>query len=46
MTLAETNWEEYYQKIQGRLPRQLLLDALEKYSTGAALQAIDLGSGD
>lgn len=41
------NWEVYYQKIQGREPRQLLLDALEKYpaeSTG--LQAIDLGCGD
>jgi len=31
VTLADFNWDGYYQKIQGRRPRQLLLDALEKY---------------
>jgi len=40
------NWDEYYEKIQGRAPRQLLLDALEKFPAGGGLQAIDLGSGD
>lgn len=40
------NWDEYYQKIQGRAPRQLLLDVLQYYPTGAALHAIDLGCGD
>ena len=24
------SWNDYYEKIQGRAPRQLLLDALEK----------------
>lgn len=46
MALEEVNWDEYYQKIQGRAPRQLLLDALEKFPAGESLQAIDLGSGD
>lgn len=46
MTLEEVNWDEYYKKIQGRAPRQLLLDALEKFPSGESLQAIDLGSGD
>lgn len=41
-----SNWDEYYQKIQGREPRQLLLDVLQKYQTGESLQAIDLGCGD
>ena len=40
------NWDEYYKKIQGRAPRQLLLDALEKFPSGESLQAVDLGSGD
>ncbi len=40
------NWDEYYKKIQGRAPRQLLLDALDKFPSGESLQAIDLGSGD
>jgi trans-aconitate methyltransferase len=40
------NWDEYYKKIQGRAPRQLLLDALEKYPADTALHAIDLGCGD
>jgi len=42
----EHNWDDYYQKIQGREPRQLLLDVLEKYPTGESLHAIDLGCGD
>jgi len=44
--MADTNfsWDEYYQKIQGRKPRQLLLDALEKFHTPS--HAIDLGCGD
>jgi tellurite methyltransferase len=46
MTLEEVNWEEYYQKIQGRKPRQLLLDALEKFSSQPSRHAIDLGCGD
>jgi trans-aconitate methyltransferase len=46
MTLEEVNWDEYYQKIRGRAPRQLLLDALEKFPTDSALHAIDLGCGD
>ena len=46
MTLDKTNWDEYYQKIQGRAPRQLLLDVLEKFPAHTALHAIDLGCGD
>jgi len=42
----ETKWDEYYQKTQGRAPRQLLLDGLEKFPTGESLHAIDLGCGD
>jgi SAM-dependent methyltransferase len=44
MTLEEVNWDEYYQRIQGRKPRQLLLNVLEKFE--APLHAIDLGCGD
>lgn len=40
------SWDEYYKKIQGRAPRQLLLDVLEKYPADTSLQAIDLGCGD
>ena len=46
MTLEDVNWEEYYQKIQGRQPRQLLLDALEKFPVQTGLHAIDFGCGD
>jgi len=42
----EYDWNDYYRKIQGRAPRQLLLDVLEKYPTGESLHAIDLGCGD
>jgi len=41
------SWEEhYYKKMDGREPRQLLLDALEKFPAAASLHAIDLGCGD
>jgi trans-aconitate methyltransferase len=46
MTYDNFHWDDYYQKIQGRAPRPLLLNALEKFPTDAALQAIDLGCGD
>ncbi|MEP7137541.1 MAG: class I SAM-dependent methyltransferase [Chloroflexota bacterium] len=46
MTQENFNWDDYYKKIQGRAPRQLLLDVLEKFQSQTALQAIDLGSGD
>ena len=46
MSNEEYDWNEYYKKIQGRAPRQLLLDVLEKYPTGKSLHAIDLGCGD
>jgi tellurite methyltransferase len=39
-------WDEYYEKMQEREPRQLLLDVLEKYPTGNSLHAIDLGCGE
>ena len=39
-------WDDYYNKIQGREPRQLLLDVLEKFPAQATLDAIDLGCGD
>lgn len=46
--MADENfsWDDYYQKIQGRKPRQLLLAALEKFPAQASLHAIDLGCGD
>jgi tellurite methyltransferase len=46
MSQDDHTWENYYQKIKGRSPRQLLLDVLEKYPSGLSLQAIDLGCGD
>ena len=42
----EMTWDKYYQKIQGRAPRQLLLDVLEKFPSAIGLHAIDLGCGD
>ena len=46
--MADDNaaWEQYYKKIAGRQPRQLLLDVLEKFPPPQELYAIDLGSGD
>ena len=46
MSDEETRWEEYYKKIQGRAPRPLIMDVLEKYPTVDSLHAIDLGCGD
>lgn len=46
MDNEKLTWDEYYQKIQGRKPRPLLLDVLKKYSSPTSLQAIDLGCGD
>jgi tellurite methyltransferase len=46
MSDENLRWDDYYKKIQGRAPRQLLLDALEQYPAGEALHAIDLGCGD
>jgi len=42
----EHYWDEYYDKMQEREPRQLLLDVLEKYPVGDSLHAIDLGCGE
>ena len=41
-----TYWDEYYEKMKEREPRQLLLDVLEKYPSGDSLKAIDLGCGE
>jgi len=46
MTDDTFSWDDYYKKIHGRAPRQLLLDALEKFPADSALHAIDLGCGD
>ena len=46
MSDESMSWDDFYKKIQGRPPRQLLLDALEKFPEQASLQAIDLGCGD
>jgi trans-aconitate methyltransferase len=49
MTLEAVNWEEYYQKIQGRAPRSLLINALARFRpdpSQIARKAIDLGCGD
>lgn len=49
MTLEDVNWEEYYQKIQGRAPRSLLINALDRFRpdpSQIARKAIDLGCGD
>ena len=49
MKLENVDWDAYYDKIQGRPPRPLLLSALEasKSDPGCAgRQAIDLGCGD
>jgi tellurite methyltransferase len=46
MPEEQNTWENYYEKIKGRAPRQLLLDVLEKFPPDASLHAIDLGCGD
>ncbi len=41
------SWEEhYYKKMDGRKPRQLLLDALEKFPEEGSFHAVDMGCGD
>ncbi|HEY5730750.1 MAG TPA: class I SAM-dependent methyltransferase [Anaerolineales bacterium] len=41
------SWEEHYYKLMdGREPRQLLLDVLEKFPKDKTFHAIDLGCGD
>jgi SAM-dependent methyltransferase len=50
----DDRWESYYQKIEGRAPRPILLDVLEHFATEQAQidpeqgapKAIDLGCGD
>ena len=42
-------WEEYFQKVQGRTPRPLLLDVLARFAeqpVPSSRSAIDLGCGD
>ncbi len=49
MTHEDANWEEYYQKIQGRAPRSILIDALDRFASDpfqSERKAIDLGCGD
>jgi trans-aconitate methyltransferase len=49
MSQEDNGWKEYYQKIKGRPPRPLLLDALTYFtdeSPGTQRTAIDLGCGD
>jgi trans-aconitate methyltransferase len=49
MILDNVNWEEYFQKIQGREPRSLLIDTLVRFSldlSHTGRRAIDLGCGD
>lgn len=49
MVDGKTDWDDYYRKIEGRAPRQLLLDALNAFPEDAAHSArtaIDLGCGD
>lgn len=48
MSEEDNGWKEYYHKIKGRAPRQLLLDVLTYYSDENNKQrtAIDLGCGD
>lgn len=46
MSDQDLTWEDFYNRMQGREPRQLLLDVLEKFPEQASFQAIDLGCGD
>ena len=49
MTQEDDGWKDYYQKIKGRPPRQLLLDALACFNNDLEEDrrfAIDLGCGD
>jgi trans-aconitate methyltransferase len=47
MSQEDYGWEEYYQKIKGRAPRQLVQDALAYFPQPSMPRyAIDLGCGD
>lgn len=49
MAQEDHGWEDYYQKIKGRAPRQLLLDVLAYFPDEVGEEqrfAIDLGCGD
>ena len=46
MTDENSTWENFYNRTRGREPRQLLLDALERFPEQTSLHAIDLGCGD
>lgn len=49
MSQEDHGWEDYYQKLKGRAPRQLLLDVLAYFPTHVGDEqrfAIDLGCGD
>ena len=48
MSQEDNKWKVYYQKIKGRAPRQLLVDALAYFSdetSSTQRNAIDLGCG-
>ena len=49
MADSELSWDEFYQKIQGREPRPLLMDVLKAFTaedSQGPRDAIDLGCGD
>jgi trans-aconitate methyltransferase len=49
MSQEDNKWKVYYQKIKGRAPRQLLVDALAYFpdeTSSTQRNAIDLGCGD
>ena len=49
MAQEDQGWEDYYQKLKGRAPRQLLLDVLAYFPAQVGDEqrfAIDLGCGD
>jgi trans-aconitate methyltransferase len=49
MKLENVNWDEFYQKVQGRAPRLVLNATLERFESEplqSARKAIDLGCGD
>ena len=47
MSQDDNSWQEYYQKLKGRVPRPLLREVLAYYpETSTQRTAIDLGCGD
>jgi tellurite methyltransferase len=43
----DSDWDEYYERVAGRPPRQTLLAALERFGAeGGGRSAVDLGCGD